>query len=459
MESLGYYSSHISWIANAFQDPTFEKTWAAIRKFWQKEYWGRIWVVQELVFGTRGGGNVILHCGKDEVSWRAIERLDHALASIEKNMQSNDQADLDLVLRSDDARPDLCWFVNHVHRTGTKNLLLSQLLVAQRRCKSTDPRDKVYALLGVAYDALAPQPSSLKVDYGLTIAEVYRMSVEEVVKDEKKLDVICASGTRDSANNLPSWCPDWSMDSSKDGEPSPLWDPNEPRAYWAAGETEAVVQFLESGGIPVLVAEGWAIDEINVFPPNFDSKTQFLDTKSLQFLAGEDISILDESVWRTLVANQVWAGQRPPVVYDSMYATLISRLTSGPRSESIELQYAQRSDILTQELTAHVGSGKMPRVGEALNFTTPFRRWVSDWLYRRKLCKTTKRGFPGLVPDTARNGDLIIVLKGCDLPLTVRSVRDHYVLIGECYIHGIMNGEALLMESEGDVSLQHFRLH
>jgi hypothetical protein len=52
-------------------------------------------------------------------------------------------------------------------------------------------------------------------------------------------------------------------------------------------------------------------------------------------------------------------------------------------------------------------------------------------------------GFMGLVPDIAREGDQIAVLFGCREPFVVRPDHDHYLLVGPCYVLGLMNGEAL----------------
>jgi hypothetical protein len=42
-------------------------------------------------------------------------------------------------------------------------------------------------------------------------------------------------------------------------------------------------------------------------------------------------------------------------------------------------------------------------------------------------------------------GDLIVVLLGFDAPVVVRSQGNgHYAVIGEAYVHGLMNGEAIL---------------
>jgi hypothetical protein len=57
---------------------------------------------------------------------------------------------------------------------------------------------------------------------------------------------------------------------------------------------------------------------------------------------------------------------------------------------------------------------------------------------------TSSHGHIGIGPPAAKTGDEIIVLLGCRQPLVVRKVAGGYQLIGECYIHGLQHGEAIL---------------
>jgi len=51
----------------------------------------------------------------------------------------------------------------------------------------------------------------------------------------------------------------------------------------------------------------------------------------------------------------------------------------------------------------------------------------------------------GMVPRTARTGDLICILFGCSVPLLLRKNdhQDKLTLVGECYLDGCMEGEVL----------------
>lgn len=60
----------------------------------------------------------------------------------------------------------------------------------------------------------------------------------------------------------------------------------------------------------------------------------------------------------------------------------------------------------------------------------------------------TSTGFLGLAPYGAREGDVVFVVRGIDVPLVLRADGDDkasYELIGDCYVQGVMEGEALEM--------------
>ena len=85
------------------------------------------------------------------------------------------------------------------------------------------------------------------------------------------------------------------------------------------------------------------------------------------------------------------------------------------------------------------------------------------------LCKTsvtssrrpfrTEKGYMGLAPSVAREGDLFCVLLGSSVPVLLRIVESHYVLVGECFVLGFMDGEALQDVDDGNAVLQEFEIH
>jgi hypothetical protein len=65
----------------------------------------------------------------------------------------------------------------------------------------------------------------------------------------------------------------------------------------------------------------------------------------------------------------------------------------------------------------------------------------------------------GMGPLNIKNGDLICVLLGCDLPLILRKTEGHYLVIGECFVLGLMDGDALQDIVDKKVFLQDLEIH
>lgn len=72
---------------------------------------------------------------------------------------------------------------------------------------------------------------------------------------------------------------------------------------------------------------------------------------------------------------------------------------------------------------------------------------------------TTQDCYVGLAPAGSLVGDGVCGVLGCNVPFVVRGVegshdrglkgRHGFVMVGECYVHGLMRGEALLRCAEG----------
>lgn len=81
-----------------------------------------------------------------------------------------------------------------------------------------------------------------------------------------------------------------------------------------------------------------------------------------------------------------------------------------------------------------------------------FTRLRSTMMRGHRRIAVTERGHLGLVPRTAQKGDMVCVLFGCSVPVILRRVGTSdvsgettplYRMVGECYLDGYMDGEAL----------------
>lgn len=70
----------------------------------------------------------------------------------------------------------------------------------------------------------------------------------------------------------------------------------------------------------------------------------------------------------------------------------------------------------------------------------------------------TASGYIGLAPIDTATGDSICVLNGSSYPVVLRRKDDHYILIGQCFVLGLMEGEAAeILDKEPD-RIQHFNI-
>jgi hypothetical protein len=68
----------------------------------------------------------------------------------------------------------------------------------------------------------------------------------------------------------------------------------------------------------------------------------------------------------------------------------------------------------------------------------------------------TEKGYIGLGHETCAADDIVCIFTGGEVPYIVRAAggRDDYTFLGECYVHGIMDGEAM----GGGVDFEQFTL-
>jgi hypothetical protein len=53
----------------------------------------------------------------------------------------------------------------------------------------------------------------------------------------------------------------------------------------------------------------------------------------------------------------------------------------------------------------------------------------------------SQRGLLALVPAETQVGDMIVLIQGSEIPFILRASEKGHLLIGECYVHGVMDGE------------------
>ncbi|KAK5121558.1 hypothetical protein LTR85_004730 [Meristemomyces frigidus] len=151
-------------------------------------YWTRAWDIQEIAEAH----NIDILCGEQLVSWATFMRI-FDLGEI-KELLVNDRLHSQSPIQQIRA-------INGF-REGPRMPLL-QTLISTRSAQATDPRDGVYAKLGLASDAamLFPEP-----DHTLSAEQVAQMFAVRYLTTKRDIYLICLA--EESWLKVPSWVPD-----------------------------------------------------------------------------------------------------------------------------------------------------------------------------------------------------------------------------------------------------------
>ena len=166
---------------------SLEKSLAA---FAARAYWTRVWMVQEISLGSR----VVLFCGTDQVTWRAVQLL------------------LDEFKKSEGAQREMWHKIQHMDDRRLdmiqgRNISLPEAIYDSRHLKATDMHDRIYAFLGMCFDRYnwVTRPH-----YGLSLRSMCIDMTETYIWSRKSLDIIFLGGeSQHGKDSLPSWCADY----------------------------------------------------------------------------------------------------------------------------------------------------------------------------------------------------------------------------------------------------------
>lgn len=157
----------------------------AIDNLFLRRYFSRIWVIQEVAVARK----VIMYCGDLSLTWSSFNTLripKQNFDTIPKWLLEYSQLEMGVT-----ARP--------------KDLLA--LLDATSNCSSKDPRDKVFAILGLVSGAMY---EGLTPDYNLSLERLYTGVATYLLLRQGNAKIL--SYPRSALTSLPSWVPDWSAD-------------------------------------------------------------------------------------------------------------------------------------------------------------------------------------------------------------------------------------------------------
>ncbi|KAI1170176.1 HET-domain-containing protein [Nemania sp. FL0916] len=402
------------------------------------DWYKRIWTVQEEILAK----SLVYKYGSFVFQSDEINRLIHSYHRHFITLRCCDVSRIG-VDRSDDQRR-LREYVSGILRmisVRNRNPPYSFLEIASsfRSRMATDPHDKIFGIIGLT-DDLSPEI----INYESSMADLYTQTAFELIQKTGNLDIFSHASLRALpqsnylAQNLPSWVPDWSPLKLEHSiclsarqyytnkfNACSYSSPAHPKRYaqtylglrgLVCDAIAKVGARQESGGMLVRTALGWR------YMAKVDQEPDRL------YVSG---STIFDAYWRTLCMD---------IVMTSSYIRRADERTRIKYDEWSQIFQSARGDSV-------VGS---PVVGRLPYHLRSFDRHVRTVGVGRRLF-LSKRGYLGLAPGNAKVGDEIWVLDGGRLPLILRpSAKElheepdpEYSLVGDAYVHGIMDGEVV----------------
>lgn len=373
----------------------------AIDHILERSYFKRVWILQEIVFAKE----IQIVLGNRTVNWTDFSRTVFYV-DINKKMYLRTKYG---------QRPPSAVFYRDRSTSFSSGKTSSEmpqslleLLRDTRHCQSTNPRDKIHALLGMSTEknelALAP-------DYSLTTQQTFIHLTKFLINRDKRLDVLSHIQGCSSIQDLPSWVPDWSFPCATEvlGHKK-----DSVRPYKASLERPTNVLFQHD--LETLVVEGKVFDTISKVGPVFKM--------------GSDSSAITLQHWENIVS--ALKSDRDIDASASFMDTLIAYPSyAGPNAFG-RFYPSWRCITIGEE---DIGEREKAEA-------TIFQDQVNKASSGRALF-VTEKGYMGLGPAELQIGGKVVVLLGGSVPYVLWDKQRYFNFVGECYVRGLMNGEAI----------------
>ena len=480
-----------------------ERSWKALSKLLSRPYWTRTWVYQELLLGRK----TFVRCGSKEIDWKCFKGLDEAWYQLERKMDifRLELRPDHLTMVEESGLGDLSLFLNFKEAKDQAALLFPMLKwTSALSCK--DPRDRIYAMMGLARDTdCYPSP-----DYSQDVVEVYKAFARAQIELTGNLDILHESACRQTHQGphefhqrLPSWVPDWTIKAGCHIPYSAHYELY--KASFAAPTIPTSELFCCSS--PVVKPQGVLIDTVSRVSPesitslglpetlafieNTDHKYGGRDYRSLKgFTYAHPTGLpLANILFRTCLMDLDFRlGTRldfttcPQIALQLAEAFLILLAMSYGVTAPTELTVEQIIDLKIPPLDLNFDflppggdlAAQFPHIatferykmhytsteGETLRnmFVEMFDRHVNHFTTGRTLF-CTQKGYVGLsTNDSIKEGDALVALFGCKTPVILRPLLSQndrgYEFVSDVFAHGLMDGEAVegISRDEGGFS-------
>jgi hypothetical protein len=401
-----------------------------------REWWSRLWVIQEVALAKQA----YLKCGSSQLSWTVFRSIvlicDWLLECKPRHRDSNKLARLrNLAMMTLDCSQNV-----RLERSMSLLYLLGVLSsTSTTQQRTSDHRDRIYALLGMASDVAY---LNVEPEYNLHWIKVYTETTIALLKAHGPMILsYCVPADEHRRHpDLPSWVPDWRR---MIRHPLQGWDAS--FNYKACGSPRNDLPTASISPAKILSIRGAVFDQVSfvgqtprgnrfsVLESREDITIAISNFKREYIRRTEDTKHAtwrpstkryeEEALWRAPAANQI-----------------LRAGTEGP-CYSAETEDAIGYNALL-ESGANAFASNEPRI---LDYC-----WSIWRIMRGRRLFASARGYIGIASRQITPRDVICVLLGADVPFILReNSKGLFKFIGEAYVHGVMDGE--FMDSNPEI--------
>jgi len=335
--------------------------------------------------------------------------------------------------------------VKNIYNSNPGSWPLLRTLSNFRNFQSTDPRDKVYGLIGlVGFEA---DGGSMMPDYEKSAAQVFIDTALRTITSTKHLVVfahVAHHADYDGDYEYRSWAPRWDTPRNT----AFTGDTYDFGGYGACSGREA--QFVVTkhyGGehlclTGIFYAEVTAIDNVFDIPGGRVAKSDGLH------MYHQVVAVYEGIDWNDPMS-------------DVTLPVLARTLTAGTSAAFHYLNMLDdNSRCAHYEAFRHYIEWYRTPTADFDNLRDDARQYHEQLAIRswnRRFFWTSRKDY-GIGPVCMREGDIVVVLYGSNAPCVLRPKGDRYLMLGEAYVDSIMNGELVREVEEGRGQDQEFCL-
>ncbi|KAG4431063.1 hypothetical protein IFR05_013455 [Cadophora sp. M221] len=319
-------------------------------------------------------------------------------------------------------------------------------------------------------------PARYGPDYSLSVEEVYIRFAKYMIMDDGHLQILLDS-CYPKDRTLPTWVPDlrcWRRTipfserrgdfpleynvNSGNPEEVVVGDSNPLQLHLRGAEIDIVESLTDPSPLNPILAFANSGNLLGVWRRVLKGirtffLTQFPTFGSYDFIAEEGTT----AFIRTITADHLPFSDRDyqqvrewyPILADLMGMKWSDLASSQAEADALHfppdifLPYGPADEICHALFVNHLPKTYIPLAVNTQGIfeaVTEILGWIRR-MTRRRVFFLTKKGYMGIWPDGMVPGDRVFTFVGGDVPFVLRPVGEEFELVGEAYVHGIMDGE------------------